>query len=349
MRIAIVNDTVMIVEILRRIITSVPGYDIAWVAYNGKSAIDYCARDTPDLILMDMIMPEMDGAQATRVIMQQSPCAIVIVTADIKKNSGKIFEAMGYGALDVVSSPIMGIPEPDKLHHLLLKTIASIGIFTGTVPPKWSSTYPGANNYPSITKRLFQPPHHLPPLIIIGASTGGPRALATVLRELPSNFEGSIVIIQHVDVQFSSGLAKWLNEQTPLPVVLASEGNTLAARKVLLAGTNDHLVLRSNLTLTYTKEPHNYPYRPSIDVFCESVAQYWSRKGISVLLTGMGRDGAMGLKKLRRRGWHTIAQNQQSCVVYGMPKAAVEMGAAKEVLPLSEIASTLIKRVRLIA
>ena len=349
MRIAIVNDTPMIVEMLRRIITSVPGYDLAWLAYNGKSAVDYCARDAPDLILMDMIMPEMDGVQATRVIMQQSPCAILIVTADIKKNSGKIFEAMGYGALDVVSTPIMGIPEPEHLHHLLLKTIASIGIVTGTVPPKWSSTYPGASNDPSIIHRLSQPPSNLPPLIIIGASTGGPKALATVLRELPSNFEGSIVIIQHLDVHFSSGLAKWLNQQTPLSVVLASEGDTLTASKVLLAGTNDHLALRPNLTLTYTKKPENYPYRPSIDVFCQSVAQYWTRKGMAVLLTGMGRDGAMGLKKLRRRGWHTIAQDKQSCVVYGMPKAAVEMEAATEILSLSKIASTLIKRVRLIA
>jgi two-component system response regulator WspF len=188
----------------------------------------------------------------------------------------------------------------------------------------------------------------LPPLIIIGASTGGPKALASILSEFPDNFLATIVIIQHVDVQFSPGLAKWLNEQTSLSVALASQGSILETGKVLLAGTNDHLVLRSNLTLTYTKEPLNYPYRPSIDVFCESVAQHWSRKGIAVLLTGMGRDGAMGLQRLRHRGWHTIAQNQQSCVVYGMPKAAVEIGAAVEVLSLSDIASTLIKRVTLI-
>ncbi|MDJ0731647.1 MAG: chemotaxis response regulator protein-glutamate methylesterase [Crocosphaera sp.] len=349
MRIAIVNDTVMIVEILRRIVTSVPGYDIAWVAYDGKTAIAYCARDTPDLILMDIIMPEVDGVEATRVIMQQSPCAILIVTADIKKNSAKVFEAMGYGALDVVSTPIMGISENEKLHRALLKTIVSIGIVIGRLHPKRPYAKSETSSEKSVLNKSSYPPRHLPPLIIIGASTGGPKALARVLGELPPNFEATIVVIQHVDVQFSSGLAKWLDEQTPLSVVLASEGDTFSASKVLLAGTNDHLVLRPNLTLTYTKEPQNYPYRPSIDVFCESVAQSWSRRGIAVLLTGMGRDGAMGLKQLRRRGWHTIAQNQQSCVVYGMPKAAVEMGSAVEVLPLSKIASTLIKRVTLIA
>ena len=139
MRIAIVNDTVMIVEMLRRVVTSVPSYDIAWVAYDGKSAIAYCAKDTPDLILMDMIMPEMDGVEVTRIIMQQSPCAILIVTADIKKNSAKVFEAMGHGALDVVSTPIMGISQDEKLNHALLKTIGSIGIIIGRVEPQWPS------------------------------------------------------------------------------------------------------------------------------------------------------------------------------------------------------------------
>ncbi|MDJ0508313.1 MAG: chemotaxis response regulator protein-glutamate methylesterase [Crocosphaera sp.] len=349
MRIAIVNDMVMAVEALQRVVTSVPGYHVAWVAYNGRSAISYCARDTPDLILMDIIMPEVDGVEATQMIMQHSPCAILIVTANVKKNSGKIFEAMGYGALDVVSTPVLGVLEEKLLSQTLLNKIATIGIVTGSLNPKrsippQSAISPGK----AIINKLSTPPRNLPPLIIIGASTGGPKALATILSQLPANFEASIVIIQHVDVQFSSGLAKWLDEQTPLSVVLASEGSTLQAGKVLLAGTNDHLVLRPNLTLTYTRKPPDYPYRPSIDVFCKSVAQYWSRKGIAVLLTGMGRDGAMGLQRLRRRGWHTIAQNKHSCVVYGMPKAAVEMGAAVEILSLSKMASTLMKKVTLI-
>ncbi len=349
MRIAIVNDMVMAVEILRRVVTSVPGYSVAWVAYDGRSAIAYCARDTPDLILMDIIMPEADGVEATRMIMQQSPCAILIVTANVKKNSAKIFEAMGYGALDVVSTPVLGDLEERELNQTLLSKIAAIGIVTGSLNPKQSippQSMISAGK--AILNKLSNPPQDLPPLIIIGASTGGPKALATILSQLPPHFEASIVIIQHVDVQFSSGLAKWLDEQTPLSVVLASEGTVLQASQVLLAGTNDHLVFRPNLTLTYTKRPHDYPYRPSIDVFCESVAQYWSRKGIAVLLTGMGRDGAIGLQRLRYRGWHTIAQNKNSCVVYGMPKAAVEIGAAVEILSLSEIASTLMKKVTLI-
>ncbi|MEA5510466.1 chemotaxis response regulator protein-glutamate methylesterase [Crocosphaera sp. UHCC 0190] len=349
MRIAIVNDTVMAVEMLRRVVTSVPGYEVAWVARNGSQAIAKCAIDTPDLILMDMIMPDLDGAEVTKVIMKQSPCAILIVTADVQKNSSKIFEAMGYGALDVVSTPTLGRSGEPTLAQTLLNKMATLGILIGKLNHKHPTAHESFLAPSKASAKLSYPPLSLPPLIVIGASTGGPNALGTVLSEFPSNFAAAIVIIQHVDAQFSSGLAKWLNEQTPLSVILAPDGGCLEGGRVFLAGTNDHLVLRPNLTLTYTKKPQDYPYRPSVDVFCESVAQYWSRKGIAVLLTGMGRDGAIGLQVLRLRGWHTIAQDRQSSVVYGMPKAAVEMGAAVEVLPLSAIAATLIKRVMLIS
>jgi two-component system response regulator WspF len=136
MRIAIVNDTIMAVEMLRRVVTSVSCYDIAWVAYDGQSAIAYCARDTPDLILMDMIMPRVDGVEATRVIMKESPCAILIVTANVKKNSSKIFEAMGYGALDVVSTPVVGMSGDTEQAQGLLNKIATIGIVIDRVNPK---------------------------------------------------------------------------------------------------------------------------------------------------------------------------------------------------------------------
>ncbi|GBF81879.1 chemotaxis response regulator protein-glutamate methylesterase [Aphanothece sacrum] len=346
MRIAIVNDTVMAVEVLRRIVTSASYYKIAWIAHNGSQAIAKCAVDPPDLILMDMIMPDVDGVEATRMIMKQSPCAILIVTANVQQNSAKVFEAMGYGALDAVNTPPLGTSGLGEVSQTLLNKIATIGVLIGKRRSKHTHTSdvssPGGG---TTLSKVSHPPRNIPFLIILGASTGGPKALGTILSELPANFTAAIVIIQHVDSQFAPGLAKWLNQQGSLTVRLAVEGDQLVPGTVLLAGTNDHLVLRPNLTLTYTKKPQDNPYRPSVDVFCESVAQYWSRKGIAVLLTGMGRDGATGLGVLRSRGWHTIAQDRSSCVVYGMPKAAVEMDSAMEVLPLLEIAPTLIKKV----
>jgi two-component system, chemotaxis family, response regulator WspF len=347
MRIAIVNDTMMAVEALRRVIASVPDYELAWIARNGAQAVALCAADTPDLILMDLIMPEMDGAEATKQIMKNSPCAILVVTASIKTNSTKVFEAMGYGALDVVSTPALGALGKPGAAQVLLSKISRIGmrIKGGTAPRAAAAATPRAAA-PAPGKPAAAPAaarSSIPPLIVIGSSTGGPHALTTVLSSLPANFPAAIAIIQHVDSQFAQGLADWLNCQTPLDVKLASPGDRLEAGKVFIAGTNDHLTLDSSLTLKYTPDPVDYPYRPSVDVFCESLSQHWPRRGIAVLLTGMGKDGARGLGMLRVQGWHTIAQDESTCVVYGMPKAAVDSGAAAEVLPLPAIATTLRK------
>jgi two-component system response regulator WspF len=331
MKIAIVNQELIAIEAIGQVLKTVPEYQIAWVARNGAQAIAKCAQDIPDLILMDLLLSEIDGIEATKQIMKNSPCAIILVTANVNQNSGKVFEAMGYGALDVVSTPILETNNILQGSEALLGKIATIKKLIGK---------PSSNSHSTTQNKTFR--SHLPPLIAIGSSTGGPKALASILTKLPANFGAAIAIVQHLDAQFAAGLVEWLNEQTPLSVMLASEGSYLEAGKVLIAGTNDHLFLQPNLTLSYTKEPSDYPYRPSVDVFFQSLAQNWSRKGTAVLLTGMGKDGAQGLSALRSKGWHTIAQNQASCVVYGMPKAAVELGAAQQILPLEAIASTLI-------
>jgi len=337
MRIAIVNDTLIATEALRRIIRTVPNYVIAWSARDGAQAVMKCAKDTPDLILMDLIMPVMDGVEATRRIMSHSPCAILIVTSTVMGHSSKVFEAMGYGALDVVNTPILGTNGYPEGGASLLAKIATISKLIGKSPAR-SSQRRSMLEYSSQPKRS-------PPLVVIGASTGGPQAIAAILTRLSKDFPAAVVIIQHVDEQFAPGLAEWLNAQSALPVQVAMALCQPEIGKVLVARTNDHLVLQSDLTLNYIKEPRNYAYRPSVDVFFKSAAKHWRGKGVGVLLTGMGRDGAMGLGLLRSAGWHTIAQNQSSCVVYGMPKAAVELGAVTEVLPVEAIASALVKKI----
>jgi two-component system, chemotaxis family, response regulator WspF len=340
MRIAIVNDMVMAVETLRRVLITVAECKVAWIARDGADAVNKCAQDTPDLILMDLIMPVMDGVEATRQIMKNSPCAILVVTTNVGQNASKVFEAMGYGALDAVNTPVLGASGNPESAQVLLAKITTIRKLIGKSVPTTKSRTLGQSSPSQLSAIASQ----VPPLIVIGASTGGPNALAAILSHLPANFGAAIAIVQHVDAQFTPGLVEWLNQQTPLTVKLATTGSRLEVGKVLIAGTNDHLKLQSNLSLCYTKEPVDYPYRPSVDVFFKSVAQYWQRRGTAVLLTGMGKDGAEGLSVLHQKGWHTIAQNQQTCVVYGMPKAAVELGAAVESLPIDAIASTLIGR-----
>ena len=333
MRIAIVNDLAVAVEALRRVLLMTPEHQLAWIAKDGAEAVTKCARDTPDLILMDLIMPFMDGVEATRQIMKQSPCAILIVTVDVEKNSAKVFEAMRYGALDTVNTPVLGDRGRPETVQALLGKIATIAKLLGK---------PAAN---SLTKFPAFKLQTLPPLVAIGSSTGGPKALSTILSRLPANFGAAIAIVQHVDAQFAGGMISWLNDLTPLTVKKASSGDRLEIGTVLVACTNDHLYLQSDQSLAYIKEPLDYPYRPSIDVFFKSVARHWTAKGVAILLTGMGRDGAEGLSLLYNQGWYTIAQDRASCAVYGMPKAAVELNAAVDVLNPEAIASVLTQRI----
>lgn len=330
MKIAIVNDNIIAINTLRRIIQSIPHYQIIWTAKSSDEAINKSQENIPDLILMDLMMPLMGGVAATQQIMKYSPCAILIVTTNMKANISQIYTAMGYGALDAMDTPTIDSKNFADLTDKLLEKIANIARLI-----KYSSQ--GKNTKLPESKKLFKSMH----LVAIGASTGGPKALATILSQLPANLNAAVAVVQHVDGSFSRGFADWLNQQTPLPVRLAQTGDRLQKGTVLIAGTNDHLHLKPDLTLAYTKNPIDYPYRPSIDVFFHSLAQHWQNKGTAILLTGMGKDGAEGLNALKMQGWHTIAQNKESCIVYGMPKAAIELNAAIQVLSLENIAINL--------
>ena len=305
MRIAIVNDMKMAVEALRRVIESVPGYEVAWVAVNGVEAVRLCARDVPDLILMDLIMPEMDGVEATRKIMEKSPCAILVVTASVTQHVSLVFQAMGAGALDAVSTPVVGLDEQLMGQNEFLKKISTIGRLIGA----------NRRNSPFKLKNSGQARKTGRWLIAIGASTGGPAAIVKVISKFPEDLDASVIVIQHVDQSFAAGLADWLALHTVLPVQLAKEGDRIENGRILLAGTNDHLIIKKNQTLGYQVEPVATPYRPSVDTFFESMLANWQGRSIAALLTGMGRDGAEGLLALRNNGVYTIAQNAASCAV----------------------------------
>ncbi|MDD5679247.1 MAG: chemotaxis response regulator protein-glutamate methylesterase [Kiritimatiellae bacterium] len=334
MRIAIVNDLLMAVEALRRVVRSHPDYTIAWVARDGAEAVRKCAEDRPDMILMDLIMPVMNGAEATRHIMRDSPCPILVVTATVDGNIGLVFEAMGYGALDAVNTPVLGTDGKLAGAQALLRKIEIVGHLINR-PASVSPAATELNAPPAVKPHL--------PLIVLGASTGGPAALADILSRFPKVIDAAVVIIQHVDKEFASDLAVWLGTHCPLHVKVATPGCRPEIGVVWLAGTNDHLVLTKHGTLEYRVEPAGCFYRPSADVFFKSVAAHWSPNGVAVLLTGMGRDGGEGLLALRRCGWHTLAQDEATSVVYGMPRAAAELGAAERILPLGAIADAIMQ------
>lgn len=330
MKIAIVNDMPLAVEALRRALAYEPAHEVVWVAANGAEAVQRCAQFTPDLVLMDLIMPVMDGVEATRQIMAHTPCAIVIVTVDRQQNVHRVFEAMGHGALDVVDTPVLGAGNPREAAAPLLRKILNIGWLIGE-----------RGRIEPVVQAPQRRPSQRQGLVAIGSSAGGPAALEMLLKALPVDFPAAIVLVQHVDQVFAAGMAEWLGSASRLPVRLARDGEPPQPGTVLLAGTNHHIRLQKNGTLAYTAEPVNEIYRPSIDVFFESVARFWNGDTVGVLLTGMGRDGAQGLKMMRQQGWLTIAQDQRSSAVYGMPKAAAAIDAAVEIQPLERIAPRL--------
>jgi two-component system, chemotaxis family, response regulator WspF len=337
MKIGIVNDMALAVEALRRVVASKPEHQIIWVARNGTEAVELSAKTTPDLILMDLIMPGMDGVEATRRIMTRTPCAILVVTASVGANAARVFEAMGYGALDAVDTPALSSGNSAHGAAALLGKIATIGKLIGdridiSIDGKRSNRAPST----------FRPNR----LIAIGASAGGPAALAKVLSGLPHGFPASVVVIQHVDEQFAAGMAEWLNQHSTFPVRVAEEGDRPTMGTVLLAGTGDHLALKTPERLGYTADPSDYVYRPSVDVFFQSITLLWPGEATGVLLTGMGKDGALGLKAMRNKGYYTIAQDEASSAVYGMPKAAAAVGAAVDILPLEDIAPRLVNVLR---
>lgn len=335
MRIAIVNDTALAVEALRRVITSVARYQIAWIARDGAEAVDRAAQDTPDLLLMDIHMPQMDGVQAIRQIMSSHPCPILVVTSTVKGHAGKVFEALAAGAMDAVSTPVMTGDGQLASQQAFLAKIHTIERLVGRRhkdaprdhPTNWQPTPRTTNNST---------------LVVIGASAGGPGAVAELLKVLPALFP-PVVVVQHIDTQFAGGMADWLDGQTALKVHVARSNDALLPGNVYVAGEEGHLVMTRKCKLDYIADAPNSSYMPCIDTMLLSVAEYWEGRTAGVLLTGMGRDGAAGLKALREAGALTIAQDKDSSVVYGMPKAAAEIGAAEKILPLMRIASTLVQ------
>jgi len=333
MNIAIVNDSALATEAIRRVIAVDPRHRVLWTARDGKEAVQQCAAAAPDLVLMDMIMPNVDGVEATRQIMRAHPCPILVVTASVQGNCGRVFEAMGAGAIDVVATP--SLDDPTGRDALLAK-IDTIGQLTSgstlAQPPRSQASHAPA-----------------PAVVLLGASAGGPAALAEILGALPRDFSAGVIIVQHVDERFSGELAEWLHAHSALPVRAAREGDRPVAGQALLAARAEHLVFGADGILDYTPHPEATPYRPSVDRLFESALTGWTKPLVAALLTGMGRDGARGLRALREAGRFTIAQDEATSALYGMPKAAAQLGAASEILPLSRIAPRIVDKIRSLA
>lgn len=329
MNIALVNDLPLALEALRRAVAMLPGAVVVWTAMNGEEAIHACHRVRPDLILMDMIMPVMDGVEATRRIMKECPCPILVVTATVTGNATRVYEALGAGAVDAIETPTLTSTEGAER---LCRRIEAIGRYSRQVD---ATTHIGL---PTRTKGVATTASRL---VLIGSSTGGPQALATILKSWARPIPFAAVVVQHLDPTFVPGLAEWLSRDSAHNVQVAKAGMVPAPGTIWMAMGPKHLVFDSAGRLCNREpDPHDL-HVPSVNALFQSAAESGLSPGAAALLTGMGSDGATGLLQLKTAGWTTIAQDQASSVVWGMPGAATRLHAATRTLPLHSIGATL--------
>jgi two-component system, chemotaxis family, protein-glutamate methylesterase/glutaminase len=340
-RVLVVEDSPTVRGYLCAVIAASADFEVIGAAGTGREAIRMCAELRPDVVTMDMMLPEMTGLDATEQIMAHCPTPILVVSSSV--NRGEVFktyEALSAGAVDVFEKPngeeAEGLWEAAFL--MRLRVVARVRVIThvrarlannGKTPRRELAPAPGR-------KRAVE-------LIVIGASTGGPSALAQVLHALPANFDVPILIVLHLGSAFATHFAEWLTLQAGRAVGYAVEDEKLSSLRgvVRLAPPDRHLVMRGQrLHLTCTPERHSC--RPSVDELFESVASDLGANAVGCLLTGMGRDGAQGLLRLRQAGAATIAQDEETSVIYGMPREAFLLGAVERVLPLQEIAPNLV-------
>jgi two-component system chemotaxis response regulator CheB len=334
LRVLVVEDSVTVRKRLCEVLASDPGLEVVGEAGNGKLAIELCRVLRPDVLTMDMMLPRMTGLAATEYIMAHFPTPILVVSSSV--NRGELFgtrDALAAGAVDVLEKPDGHEAEGDWEQRLIsgVKLVARIRVIT--------------HLRARVNARVATLPAPGRPwckLIAIGASTGGPCAMVDVLRALPSPLCVPVLLVLHINEPFGTAFVDWLAAQTPHRVDCAQDGEALAAAagRVLMAPPGRHLVL-SQGCLRLMREPERHSCRPSIDSLFESLAVERGAATAACLLTGMGRDGAAGLLDIRRAGGLTIAQDEATSVIYGMPREAVLIGAAERVLPLGEIGPAL--------
>ena len=351
LRVLVVDDSDLQRMLLANILNTDPGIEVVGQAKDGPEAIRLTASLHPDVIMIDLRMPGMDGLAATRRIMQETPTPVVLVSAGISPEDRQLVgEALAAGVLAVAAKPVPGARGAQATAELIttVKRMAGVRVIrrrslergnTGQLSPPQKHTNTGPlgalSEAPAAT-----PQGPRPAIVAIGSSTGGPQALQAILTRLPATFQPPIVIVQHIAAGFAAGVVDWLGPQCALPFQLATAGMRIDRPGIYLAPTGHHLVVRGHI-LALSDEPPVRGHRPSAtNLFC-SVATSYGPRAIGVLLTGMGDDGAAGLAEMKRQGGATIAQDEASSVVFGMPAAAIALGVVDHIVSPTQIPALL--------
>jgi two-component system chemotaxis response regulator CheB len=336
----IVDDSNAVRMLLGHILDSDPQIRVIGTANNGREALNFVTRRKPDVVLMDVLMPEMDGFEATRRIMETHPVPIVICSASSNtREAATLFRLMEAGAVACVETPV-GREHKDfeeTVANLLqtVKLMSEVKVVRRWARSRKASEAPA----PALKLNRARPAVQI---VGIGASTGGPPVLQTILAGLPKDFAVPILIVQHIAAGFLTGLAEWLNQTTGLQIHIAAYGIQPLPGHVYLAPDEFHMGVGAGIRLVLSKEERDHGLRPSVGYLFRSLAEICGRNAAGVLLTGMGRDGAEELKVMKDRGALTIVQDRETSVVHGMPGAAIALDAATAVLPADKIAPALV-------
>ena len=335
----IVDDSDMTREILRRLLESDSGIRVCGVAENGKQAIEQVQKLKPNLVIMDINMPVMDGFQATEQIMAYCPTPILILSSALNKGGVyTTFNALAIGAVDVMEKPTMtqnaSWSEIGSSLIRKVKLVSQAKVLTHLKGKlKKAAPLPDSGSLPNLNNCE---------LVCIGASTGGPSVVMRILKAMPPDYNAAVLVVQHMASGFTENFVDWLRSACKIKIKLAEEGEKVEKGKVLVAPDGFHTTVGKRKTIRLITSDAVNNVKPSVDVLFNSIAEEYGGRALGVLLTGMGADGADGLKRIRVSGSATIAQSEDSCTVFGMPKVAIERGAAAEILSVEDIIHTLL-------
>jgi two-component system chemotaxis response regulator CheB len=343
-KVLVVEDSAVVRMMLVHILSADAGLEVIGTAANGIEAVEFMKKNAPDVILMDIHMPEMDGFDATRIIMETRPVPIVICSGSCNTREMAVtFRLMEAGAVAIVEKPFG--KQEDEYGIRAQRIVETVKLMAEVrVVRRWAHL---RNSKSTPAPRLRPVANGIAPtgqparVLAIGASTGGPPVLQAILSSLPRDFRLPVLVVQHIAAGFLPGLAEWLDQTTGLPTHIATHGQQPHPGHVYLAPDDYHMTYTASGIIALNRRDPEYGLRPSVDQLFRSIAETIGGRGIGVLLTGMGRDGAMGLLKMHEAGAWTIAQDRETSVVHGMPGAAIELGAASQILPSTRIAAAL--------
>lgn len=341
-RVVVVDDSVFIRKFITDILESDNDLKVVATAVNGIDAINKVKEFRPDVVTMDIEMPKMDGLTALKMIMQECPCSVIMVSSHTQIGAEATIRALGLGAFDFIAKPSGEIPLDIDLirDELVLKVKVAAQAYSRI--PYLSSDFTGLTGLTGISGN--NKPGGLKKIVAIGCSTGGPRALHTLISGLPGNIPAGLAIVQHMPAGFTKSLADRLNSVSQLDVSEAEDGDELIAGRALIAPGDRHMKINNlggRFFVKLVDEPPIEGLRPSINKMMESLAEC-KIPLIGVILTGMGHDGVLGLKKIKAVNGYTIAEHESTCVVYGMPRAAVENNCVDKTVPLPLIAKAIL-------